>query len=228
MGAQDGGIWAPSCPPLAWSETRGGERKKYLNLPAGHASLVLAGGPRASWRVGCTQTLQQAANWRVCSPPPSLGLWGPPCSFTGTAWCFNTIYGVGVSMAAERVGESPCPTLGRGEQPPRPGQPPPCPPSVGGVPGGVQRPDSLLPANLFALRLPPLSPPSLLQEEIQQLKSKLEKVEKERNELRLNSDRLESRVGPCQCRDGVWCCAGLPQHLPHCPVPIPPSPRLQS
>ncbi|XP_037229408.1 unconventional myosin-XVIIIa isoform X14 [Falco rusticolus] len=31
-------------------------------------------------------------------------------------------------------------------------------------------------------------------EEIQQLKSKLEKVEKERNELRLNSDRLESRV----------------------------------
>ncbi|KAL4687489.1 hypothetical protein H8959_019617 [Pygathrix nigripes] len=31
-------------------------------------------------------------------------------------------------------------------------------------------------------------------EEIQQLRSKLEKVEKERNELRLNSDRLESRV----------------------------------
>uniref|UniRef100_A0A3Q3WK43 Uncharacterized protein n=1 Tax=Mola mola TaxID=94237 RepID=A0A3Q3WK43_MOLML len=32
------------------------------------------------------------------------------------------------------------------------------------------------------------------QEEIQQLKQKLEKVEKERNELRLNSDRLESRI----------------------------------
>ncbi|KAI1903664.1 hypothetical protein AGOR_G00029530 [Albula goreensis] len=31
-------------------------------------------------------------------------------------------------------------------------------------------------------------------EEIQQLKGKLEKVEKERNELRLNSDRLESRI----------------------------------
>ncbi|XP_063060919.1 unconventional myosin-XVIIIa isoform X3 [Engraulis encrasicolus] len=31
-------------------------------------------------------------------------------------------------------------------------------------------------------------------EEIQHLKSKLEKVEKERNELRLNSDRLESRI----------------------------------
>ncbi|CAO2644325.1 Unconventional myosin-XVIIIa [Lemmus lemmus] len=31
-------------------------------------------------------------------------------------------------------------------------------------------------------------------EEIQQLRSKLEKVEKERNELRLNSDRLESRI----------------------------------
>ncbi|XP_054868323.1 unconventional myosin-XVIIIa isoform X10 [Amphiprion ocellaris] len=31
-------------------------------------------------------------------------------------------------------------------------------------------------------------------EEIQQLKQKLEKIEKERNELRLNSDRLESRI----------------------------------
>ncbi|MEQ2264175.1 Unconventional myosin-XVIIIa, partial [Xenotaenia resolanae] len=31
-------------------------------------------------------------------------------------------------------------------------------------------------------------------EEIQQLKQKLERMEKERNELRLNSDRLESRV----------------------------------
>lgn len=33
-----------------------------------------------------------------------------------------------------------------------------------------------------------------LQEEIQQLRSKLDKVEKERNELRLSSDRLETRV----------------------------------
>lgn len=33
-----------------------------------------------------------------------------------------------------------------------------------------------------------------LQEEIQQLKAKLERVEKERNELRLNTDRLESKV----------------------------------
>lgn len=40
---------------------------------------------------------------------------------------------------------------------------------------------------------PPLS--VLIQEEIQQLRAKLERVEKERNELRLNSDRLESRVG---------------------------------
>ncbi|KAG9340573.1 hypothetical protein JZ751_021395 [Albula glossodonta] len=31
-------------------------------------------------------------------------------------------------------------------------------------------------------------------EEIQQLKARLEKVEKERNELRLNTDRLESRI----------------------------------
>ncbi|CAB1349146.1 unnamed protein product [Coregonus sp. 'balchen'] len=34
----------------------------------------------------------------------------------------------------------------------------------------------------------------LIEEEIQQLKGRLEKVEKERNELRLNSDRLESRI----------------------------------
>lgn len=34
------------------------------------------------------------------------------------------------------------------------------------------------------------------QEELQLQKSKLERVEKERNELRLNTDRLESRVGP--------------------------------
>ena len=32
------------------------------------------------------------------------------------------------------------------------------------------------------------------QEEIQSLKARLEKVEKERNELRLGSDRLEGRV----------------------------------
>ncbi|NXY78602.1 MY18A protein, partial [Glareola pratincola] len=79
-------------------------------------------------------------------------------------------------------------------------KPPPCPPSAGGGRlgggGGVgcrDLPGSCLP-NLFPLRLPPPSPPALLQEEIQQLKSKLEKVEKERNELRLNSDRLESRI----------------------------------
>ncbi|XP_026549368.1 unconventional myosin-XVIIIa-like, partial [Notechis scutatus] len=40
---------------------------------------------------------------------------------------------------------------------------------------------------------PPL-PSSPLQEEIQQLKGRLEKAEKERNELRLSSDRLESKV----------------------------------
>lgn len=33
-----------------------------------------------------------------------------------------------------------------------------------------------------------------LQDEIQQLKAKFEKVEKERNELRLTTDRQESRV----------------------------------
>lgn len=36
----------------------------------------------------------------------------------------------------------------------------------------------------------------MFKEEIQQHKLKLERVEKERNELRLNTDRLESRVGP--------------------------------
>lgn len=92
----------------------------------------------------------------------------------------------------------------------------------------MRRPARLLPANLFPLRLPPPSPPALLQEEIQQLKSKLEKVEKERNELRLNSDRLESRVGLCQHREGVRCRAGLLRCLPPPTVPLPPLPRSQS
>lgn len=33
---------------------------------------------------------------------------------------------------------------------------------------------------------------------------KLEKVEKERNELRLNTDRLESRVRPFACGSACW------------------------
>lgn len=41
-----------------------------------------------------------------------------------------------------------------------------------------------------------------LQEEIQQLRSKLEKVEKERNELRLSSDRLETRVSESSRQTG--------------------------
>ena len=45
---------------------------------------------------------------------------------------------------------------------------------------------------------------SVLQEEIQQQKLKLEKVEKERNELRLNTDRLESRVGAFACGIACW------------------------
>lgn len=44
----------------------------------------------------------------------------------------------------------------------------------------------------------------VLQEEIQLQKSKLERVEKERNELRLNTDRLESRVGPFACGNACW------------------------
>ena len=43
-----------------------------------------------------------------------------------------------------------------------------------------------------------------LQEDIQQQKLKLERVEKERNELRLNTDRLESRVGPFACDNAWW------------------------
>lgn len=75
-----------------------------------------------------------------------------------------------------------------------PGSPHPAHPARGVLGCGRELPASYPPAS--SLRLPPPSPPALLQEEIQQLKSKLEKVEKERNELRLNSDRLESRVGP--------------------------------
>lgn len=115
----------------------------------------------------------------------------------------------------ERVGESPCPALGRGERPPprgAPTLPTQCWGGCGDLPG------SCLPISSPYACLPP-SPPALLQEEIQQLKSKLEKVEKERNELRLNSDRLESRVGPCRHREGLRCCAGLPRPM----VPLPSS-----
>lgn len=45
---------------------------------------------------------------------------------------------------------------------------------------------------------------SVFQEEIQQQKLKLERVEKERNELRLNTDRLESRVGPAAYGNAFW------------------------
>lgn len=93
----------------------------------------------------------------------------------------------------------------------------------------MQRPARLLPSNLALLRLPPPSPPALLQEEIQQLKSKLEKVEKERNELRLNSDRLESRVGPRWLREGLRCRTIPPWRLPQPTVPLPLlHPRSQS
>lgn len=135
-------------------------------------------------------------------------MWGPSSGFAAAAWCFDTIYGVGVSTAAERVGESPCPALGRGERPPPRGAPTLPTQCWQGARGGAETCQA--PAcQPLSLRLPPPSPPSLLQEEIQQLKSKLEKVEKERNELRLNSDRLESRVGPCQHQDGVQRCTGL-------------------
>lgn len=49
------------------------------------------------------------------------------------------------------------------------------------------------------------------QEEIQQLRSKLEKVEKERNELRLNSDRLETRVSESSHQTGC-------PTVPKCPA----------
>lgn len=45
---------------------------------------------------------------------------------------------------------------------------------------------------------------SVPKDEIQQQKSKLEKVEKERNELRLNTDRLESRVGSFASGNACW------------------------
>ena len=52
------------------------------------------------------------------------------------------------------------------------------------------------------------------QDEIQHLKTKLEKVEKERNELRLNGDRLDNRVraSPEQSMLG-YCCTGVDSSL---------------
>lgn len=76
------------------------------------------------------------------------------------------------------------------------------------------------------------------QEEIQQLRSKLEKVEKERNELRLNSDRLETRVRetshqtdwptvpkrPALAHDPEW----LSEAVTSTVTPPSPNPRSQS
>lgn len=194
-------------------------------LAARHAYTPLDGGPWASWWapflptwVECTQTFQQAADGWICIHLLSRGMWVPLCSFSGTAWHFDTIYGVGVGMdGGAGWGKSlPSPWQGKAAL----GSPHPAHPPLGGVLGrGRELPASYPPAS--SLRLPPSSPPALLQEEIQQLKSKLEKVEKERNELRLNSDRLESRVGLCLCWDGVWCHSSLPQ--PMVPFPLPPS-----
>lgn len=131
------------------------------------------------------------------APTPSpKGMQGPLSVSAGAAWCFDTIYGVAVSTAA----------LGNFPAQPLAGEPPSCPPSARGVLRGP------------ALLCPPPSLPALLQEEIQQLKSKLEKVEKERNELRLNSDRLESRVGPAGTGRG---CDAVPWPMDpfHPPVP---------
>lgn len=210
------GTWAPCCPPsLCWNQRKREEDVSSQTCfhSTGWWSLGILAPSLPTW-AGCTQTLQQAADGWICSRPLSQGTWVPLCSFSGTAWRFDTIYGVGVGRQRSGLGKVPAQPLA-GES--SPGEPPPCPSCTGGVPGsGRELPASYPPAS--SLRLPPPSPPALLQEEIQQLKSKLEKVEKERNELRLNSDRLESRVGPCRCRDGVWCRASLPQ--PMAPFPL--------
>lgn len=140
----------------------------------------------------------------------------PSAAFLGLPGISTPFMGLESARRRSGLGKVPAqPLAGQSS----PGEPPPCPSCAGGVLGrGRELPASYPPAS--SLRLPPPSPPALLQEEIQQLKSKLEKVEKERNELRLNSDRLESRVGLCCCWDGVRCCASLAQ--PMVPFPLPP------
>lgn len=156
-GTWPGAPGPPAAPP-ACAGTRGGERKM---LAARHASTALPGGPWASWCApslptwaGCTQTLQQAADAWICSHLLCPGMWVPLCSFSGTAWHFDTIYGVGVCTTAERVGESPCPALGRAEQP---RGAPTLPILRWGGAGEGQRAASLLPASLFPAPAPSLT-----------------------------------------------------------------------
>lgn len=151
-------------------------------------------------------------------PPPLPGDVGTPLQLFWDCLAFrHHLWGWSRLRRQSGLGKVPAQPLA-GES--SPGEPPPCPSFPGGVLGrGRELPASYPPAS--SLRLPPPSPPALLQEEIQQLKSKLEKVEKERNELRLNSDRLESRVGLCHYWDGVWCCASLPQPMVSFPLPPP-------
>lgn len=224
------GHLSPLLPPpsLYWDRRRG---EKDVLEAGGWARL-----PGAGW---------WSAGMPVCPPPspPALGApkpfgevpmggfaptlspkgcGNPSLALLGLPGVSTPFMGLESARRRSGLGKVPAQPLA-GESGRRPGEPPPCPPSAGrGTGGGLRRPARLLPANLFPLRLPPPSPPALLQEEIQQLKSKLEKVEKERNELRLNSDRLESRVGPRRHREGVRCHAGLLRCLPQPMILLPP------
>lgn len=192
-------------------------------LAARHASTALHGGPWASWWAPPSPpglgTPKPFSKLLICgfAPTSSPGERGYPTgAFLGLPGISTPFMGLESARRRSGLGKVPAQPLA-GES--SPGEHPPCSSCAGGVLGrGRELPASYPPAS--SPRLPPPSPPALLQEEIQQLKSKLEKVEKERNELRLNSDRLESRVGLCRCWDGVRCPASRPQ--PMVPFPLPP------
>lgn len=143
------GTWAGApgqghlAPPAAFQPVLGPEGRERKMLAARHASTALAGGPWASWWApslptwaGCTQTFQQAADGWICFHLLCRGMWVPLCSFSGTAWHFDTIYGVGVgSDGRAGWGKSlPSPWQGRAA----PGSPHPAHPSLGGCWGGAE------------------------------------------------------------------------------------------
>lgn len=233
-----GALRSPPVPPSLPAGTRGQGRERCARSWQAAWSPVLLGHP---------PRIPSLSAWAGCPKP--FGCWGrrraalfAPTPFpAGGGGCRDPPLCRRPALRGLRVfrhhlwgwswppeaGESPCPALGRGEPPhrqrlPAPGSPHPALPAPGGRVLGVQ---SIVRASPFSRRLPPPSPPAaVLQEEIQQLKSKLEKVEKERNELRLNSDRLESRVGASRPRVG----AARPQTPVPAPRHVPAAPRSRS
>lgn len=129
--------WQPGTPPRCWlvvPEHPGGSPPSPPGLGAPKPSSELPRG-------GFAPTLSPGG---CGDPPPAL------LQLPGVLTPF-----MGLESARQQsgLGKVPAQPLA-GESVPRPGEPPPCPPSAGRELGGVQRPARLLPANPFPCACP--------------------------------------------------------------------------